>query len=108
MKSRIYLVGILAVLTAVMVFMVQAQQQPKKDNGSGSMNGMSGMSNEEMNKRGDQVMGFDHNKTTHHFRLLTNGGAIEVTANGAEDTESRDQIRMHLGHISKMFAAGNF
>ncbi|HYL84589.1 MAG TPA: hypothetical protein VE263_10160 [Candidatus Angelobacter sp.] len=59
-------------------------------------------------QRGDEVMGFSHEKTAHHFRLYANGGAIEVTANGAEDTESRDAIRGHLGHIVTMFAAGNF
>jgi hypothetical protein len=31
-----------------------------------------------------------------------------VTANRPDDTSSRDQIRNHLGHIAKMFAAGNF
>jgi hypothetical protein len=59
-------------------------------------------------KRGDEVMGFSHEKTTHHFRLYADGGAIEVTANQAEDLESRDAIRSHLGHIVTMFAAGNF
>ena len=53
-------------------------------------------------------MGFSHEKTTHHFRLFSDGGAIEVTANDAADTESRDQIRIHLSHIAKMFAEGNF
>jgi hypothetical protein len=108
MKSRIYFATILAVLATTIVFIVRPQQQPKKDNGSANMNGMAGMSTEEMNKRGDRVMGFDHNKTTHHFRLLPDGGTIEVTANSIADTESRDEIRSHLGHISKMFAAGNF
>lgn len=61
-----------------------------------------------VDKRGDQVMGFSHEKTTHHFRLYADGGAIEVTANEAKDTEGRDQIRMHLSHIAAMFAAGNF
>ena len=89
---------------ALAFVMVHAQQQRKKDD----MNGMAGMSNDEMNKRGDQVMGFDHNKTTHHFRLLPQGGTIQITANAVDDTESRDQIRSHLGHITKMFAAGNF
>lgn len=59
-------------------------------------------------KRGDEVMGFSHEKTTHHFRLYQDGGAIEVTVNQAEDTESRDAIRAHLGHIVTMFEAGNF
>jgi hypothetical protein len=53
-------------------------------------------------------MGFSHEKTTHHFILYSDGGAIEVTANDATDSESRDQIQMHLGHIAKMFAAGDF
>ena len=98
---------VLTVIATVAMFIVHAQQQPKKDNSAGNMN-MADMSSQEMNKRGDHVMGFDHNKTTHHFRLLPDGGTIEVTANAAEDTESRDQIRKHLGHIAKMFAAGNF
>ena len=58
--------------------------------------------------RGDKVMGFSHEKTTHHFRLYEDGGTIEVEANSAADTASRDQIRGHLRHIGTMFAAGNF
>jgi hypothetical protein len=61
-----------------------------------------------MDKRGDHVMGFSHEKTTHHFRLFADGGAIEVTANDPQDTDSRDQIRMHLSHIAKMFKDGDF
>ncbi len=53
-------------------------------------------------------MGFSHEKTAHHFRLYTDGGAIEVEANDAQDTASRDEIRSHLEHIEAMFAAGNF
>ena len=62
----------------------------------------------EMNQRGDRAMGFDHMKTTHHFRLLVDGGAIEVTANDPKDATSRDQIRQHLAGIAKMFASGDF
>ena len=61
-----------------------------------------------VNERGDQVMGFDHDKTTHRFRLLPDGGAIEVTANYDTDVSSRDKIREHLGHIAKLFSSGNF
>jgi len=61
-----------------------------------------------VDKRGDSVMGFSHEKTTHHFRLYKDGGAIEVTADDAKDTASRDQIQMHLAHIAKMFASGDF
>ena len=69
---------------------------------------MSSMKQEEMNKRGDKVMGFDHTKTTHHFILDRDGGAIEVNANETNDLESRDEIRGHLTHIASMFAKGNF
>lgn len=61
-----------------------------------------------VNNRGDHAMGFSHSRATHHFRLSATGGAIEVSANDAKDTESRDQIRNHLGHISKLFAEGDF
>jgi hypothetical protein len=62
----------------------------------------------KVNEQGDKAMGFSHQKTTHHFRLFNDGGAIEVVANDAADGESRDQIRKHLTHIAEMFAAGNF
>lgn|SRR2546423_4215665 len=58
--------------------------------------------------RGDHAMGFSHETTTHHFRLYKDGGAIEVLANDPKDTASRDQIRMHLAHIAKLFASGEF
>ena len=58
--------------------------------------------------RGDQVMGFSHEKTTHHFRLFPDGGAVEVTANDPGDADSRTQIRTHLSHIAGMFASGDF
>ncbi len=53
-------------------------------------------------------MGFSHETTTHHFRLTPSGGAIEVTANDPNDAKSREQIRMHLTHITKLFSAGDF
>jgi hypothetical protein len=62
----------------------------------------------EMMQRGDQAMGFSAAKTTHHFRLFADGGVIEVQANDPKDTDTRDQIRMHLSHIASMFADGNF
>jgi hypothetical protein len=61
-----------------------------------------------VDSRGDQAMGFQHELTAHHFLLARNGGVIQITANDAKDTESRDEIRRHLGHIAKMFAAGDF
>jgi hypothetical protein len=87
-------------LTTILATAQQPQAQP--------MSGMSQTQEQKMNERGDHVMGFDHHKTTHHFGLAADGGSIEVLANSPQDSESRDQIRTHLGHIAGMFAAGNF
>jgi TusA-related sulfurtransferase len=57
---------------------------------------------------GDQAMGFAHDKTTHHFRLLQSGGTIEVKANDDKDSSNIEAIRMHLGHIAKLFSEGDF
>lgn len=59
-------------------------------------------------ERGDHIMGFSHDKATHHFHLYPDGGAIDVQANKADDNATRDEVRMHFGHIAKMFAAGDF
>jgi hypothetical protein len=58
-------------------------------------------------ERGDHVMGFSHDATTHHFHLLKNGGEIVVTANDPNDTTSIQEIRTHLNHIVGMFSNGN-
>lgn len=87
--------AVLAVLTLTLAALGQ-QSESSADHHTG------------MTSRGDQAMGFSHEKTTHHFRLFKDGGAIEVEANDPKDTDNRDMIRMHLTHIAKMFAAGNF
>jgi hypothetical protein len=62
----------------------------------------------DVEKNGDEAMGFGHDKTTHHFRLLPDGGAIEVTANDGKDTQDMQAIRSHLTHIVAMFSNGDF
>jgi hypothetical protein len=61
-----------------------------------------------VNQRGDHVMGFSHEKTTHRFELRKDGGSVAVRANDPKDTQTRDQIRGHLPHIVQMFSAGDF
>ena len=61
-----------------------------------------------MQKRGNAGMGFDQEKTTHHFLLSKDGGAIQVTANSAADKDSIEHIRMHLQHIRHAFQSGDF
>jgi hypothetical protein len=59
-------------------------------------------------KHGDEAMGFPHGSTTHRFRLLPDGGAIEVTVKDSNDTQNLQAIRLHLTHIVSMFANGDF
>jgi SAM-dependent methyltransferase len=62
----------------------------------------------EMKRHGDSAMGFDQDKTTHHFVLTAEGGSIAVDANDPADVASRDQIRAHLKDIAAAFGKGDF
>jgi hypothetical protein len=87
---------LLAVLTLLPATHSTQQGPPQSDRQS------------EVAKRGDHAMGFSHETTVHHFRLFKNGGEIVAETNDPNDLAGRDQIRTHLSHITKMFAAGNF
>jgi len=94
-------IAVLAIgLMAGLIIRGQEQQKPDAS--------MTQQQMDEMNKHGDQAMGFDHLKTTHHFLLASDGGSIQVEANDVKDQQSRDQIRQHLRHIAMMFGEGNF
>jgi hypothetical protein len=62
----------------------------------------------ELKMRGADTMGFDQDKTAHHFRLYKTGGAIEVVSDDPADGVLRAQIRTHLKAIAEEFAAGDF
>jgi hypothetical protein len=59
-------------------------------------------------KHGDEGMGFPHDKTTHHFRLYPDGGAIEVTVVDPKDSQDLQAIRSHMAHIVAMFSHSDF
>lgn len=61
-----------------------------------------------VNVRGDHGMGFSHEKTTHHFRLLSDGGTIEIQSNEPTDAASQEAIRQHLAMIRVKFSQGDF
>jgi hypothetical protein len=61
-----------------------------------------------MNQRGAMAMGFDQDKTTHHFSLYEDGGRIDVSVNDPADRKNLEAIRSHLPHIATMFGSGNF
>lgn len=63
---------------------------------------------EVVGSHGDQAMGFPHDKTTHHFRMNSNGGVIEVSVNDPKDKPNTEAIRSHLTHVAMMFGNGDF
>ena len=81
-------------LLVILAGVANARQDPTPDQGKRS---------EDVVKRGEHVMGFSHEATTHHFRLFKDGGEIAVTVKDPSDKTSIEQIRSHLGHITKMF-----
>lgn len=62
----------------------------------------------DVEKHGDEAMGFPHDKTSHHFHLYSDGGAIEVTVNDTKDSQNMQAIRSHLAHIVTMFSNAEF
>lgn len=63
---------------------------------------------EALKQRGALAMGFDQDKTAHHFLLSASGGNIVVSANNASDADSIAQVRSHFRDIAASFAAGAF
>src|ERR1700693_3068371 len=61
-----------------------------------------------VNARGDQGMGFSHKKTTPHFHLLAEGGAIEIQSNEPTDAATQEAVRQHLAMIAVKFSQGDF
>lgn len=62
----------------------------------------------DMLARGAQAMGFDQERTVHHFLLYEDGGAIEVAVKEASDHANLHAIRQHLPEIAGLFKAGDF
>jgi hypothetical protein len=62
----------------------------------------------EMLTRGAQAMGFDQERTIHHFLLYEDGGAIDVTVKETGDHANLQAVRQHLQQIAGMFKAGDF
>ena len=95
-----------SLLAAVLMFALQHPTMP------------AGMSHEQhlkqmekdaaLKKRGAIAMGFDQDKTAHHFLTSATGGSIEVEVKDPADSASRDEVRRHLKEIAASFAKGDF
>lgn len=126
-KLNLKCIYLLAIIT-VFSIAVSAQQKPAaedskkpmshddcpmmKKSGPEAMDKMPGSAHAGHDKmvmeNGEKAMGFSQTATTHRFLIMKVGGAIQVEANDAKDTENRDRIRMHLAEIAKQFQAGIF
>jgi hypothetical protein len=62
----------------------------------------------DMLTRGAQAMGFDQERTVHHFLLYEDGGAIDVAVKEASDHANLHAVRQHLQQIAGLFKAGDF
>jgi aminoglycoside/choline kinase family phosphotransferase len=62
----------------------------------------------QLEQRGDQVMGFEHKRTVHHFVLNPDGGIIRAEAVNPKDAESIENIRKHFVEIAALFSKGDF
>jgi hypothetical protein len=58
--------------------------------------------------RGDQAMGFSHEKTAHHFVLTKTGGEILASSTDPKDADSPTAIVSHFRHIASAFKRGDF
>jgi len=93
LKIGFYFTAAIAAFFLIMLSLLRGQTSPTSAAGAA---------------RGDEAMDFDQAKTTHHFKLLPDGGAIEITANDPSDVASRDAVRQHVAKIATMFGQGNF
>jgi hypothetical protein len=95
---------------ALVLFLLSAIQLSAQDMQSCPMHKehMSAKHQADAETHGDAAMGFLHDSTTHHFRILPDGGAIEVTVNDSKDAQNIQAIRTHLMHIVTMFSNGDF
>ncbi|MDN3296828.1 DUF2613 family protein [Streptomyces ficellus] len=59
-------------------------------------------------ERGQSVMPFDLEQTTHHFTPTATGGIQEVVADRRGDAEQVDLIRAHLRKEAQAFSRGDF
>jgi hypothetical protein len=55
--------------------------------------------------RGERALGFDQGKAVRHFKLLPDGGAIEINANDPADVAA---IRQQVANVAAMFGQGKF
>ena len=99
MKNRFRTVMVLVVVAWCSSPMAAQQLQQRDDHEA---------HHREVLQRGAQAMGFDQERTVHHFLLYEDGGAIEVSVKETSDHATLHAARQHLQEIAALFKAGDF
>src|SRR5262245_1076649 len=92
----------------VLILLLWALQLAGQDTSSCPVHKNESQHQVDVEKHGDEAMGFPHDRTTHHFLLSPEGGAIEVIVTDTEDTANLQAVRSHLKHVVSMFSNGDF
>lgn len=108
MRKMVLAVAVCTVVPIALAGAQQSSSQPKEKPQTSTSGGSAHDAHSKMMERGEKGMGFSQSATTHHFLMKSDGGALQVEANDAADTANRDQVRMHLKHITQAFASGDF
>ncbi|MEQ1760081.1 MAG: hypothetical protein ABL986_17325 [Vicinamibacterales bacterium] len=98
LRGAVALAAAAGALGAVATFAQQPSPSPTHDSAH----------HQEMPARGAQAMGFDQERTVHHFFLYADGGAIDVAVKEAGDHVNLHAIRQHLPEIALALKAGDF
>src|SRR6476619_7426283 len=106
---KICMRAVLAFAVIAAAPMLWAQEHPAMPAGMTHDAHLAQMENDrKLKTRGAAAMGFDQDRTSHHFRLTASGGRIEVVSNDPADADTREEIRTHLREIAAGFARGDF
>ena len=62
----------------------------------------------DVRERGEMVMGFDLEKTTHTFTETPDGGVQSVVVKDLKDIENLLKLREHLKEVAEKFSRGDF
>ena len=100
--------GILAHVILLSIAAVNAQHSAMPQGMSHEEHLRQIQKDERLKQQGGLAMGFDQDKTVHHFLLRKTGGEIVVAAKDPADSESIDQIREHFREIAASFGEGLF
>lgn len=94
-------------LPILLLTAMSACSSPPQDDGEGAPHALSDSAFADLQARGEVTMGVDQYTSTHLFDDLPDGARIELQRN-EDDPAGVAQIREHLQHIARAFAAGDF